>query len=69
MHGPTEKEVTFLKSWARDLKAFIHNEQEYEFGTKEIDDYKVATSEAGLEVRKDERWKELLHLAEIFNGE
>lgn len=58
-----------MKGWTRDLVAFIHNDNEYKYGTVAIDDYKVATPEAKLEIEKDTRWEELLVLADTFNGE
>ena len=58
----------FMKGWIRDLVAFVGDEKEYKYGTVDIDDYKVATPEAKIEIEKDSRWKELLHLAEIFSG-
>lgn len=69
MHGPTDPERLFMSEWIRDLVAFVGGEKEYKYGTIDIDDYKVATAEAKIEIQKDTRWKELLDLAEIFNGE
>jgi len=68
-HGPTADELVFMKGWIRDLVAFVNDEKEYKYGTAEIDDYKVATPEAKIEIQKDTRWKELLDLAKIFNSE
>jgi hypothetical protein len=67
-HGPQENELAFMKDWIRDLVAFVGNEKEYKYGTAEIDEFKIATPEAKIEIQKDTRWKELLHLAQVFNG-
>ena len=68
MHGPTPDELKFMKDWIRDLIAFVGGDTEYKYGTTEIDDFKVATPEARIEIQKDTRWKELLELAQIFTG-
>lgn len=68
MHGPTEQELVLMKDWIRDLVAFVGAEDEYRYGTKEIDDFKVATPERTIEIQKDTRWKELLELADTFSG-
>ncbi|QSZ36146.1 hypothetical protein DSL72_007271 [Monilinia vaccinii-corymbosi] len=68
MHGPTEQELVLMKDWIRDLVAFVGAEDDYRYGTREIDDFKVATPEGKIEIRKDTRWKELLNLADVFSG-
>ncbi|KAL3417649.1 hypothetical protein PVAG01_10659 [Phlyctema vagabunda] len=67
-HGPTERELVLMKDWIRDLVAFVGAEQEYRYGTNEIDEFKVATPEGKIEIQKDTRWKELLNLADVFSG-
>ena len=57
-----------MKDWILDLIAFVNDEKEYRYGTKSIEDFKVATPEGNIEIQKDVRWKELLDLAEIFTG-
>lgn len=57
-----------MANWIRDLAAFIGNEQEYEYGTSREDEYKVITPEGRIEVQKDARWTELLHLMNVFAG-
>ena len=47
---------------------FVNDEGEYKYGTKSIEEFKVATPEGKIEIQKDVRWKELLGLAEIFTG-
>lgn len=68
MHGPTDQELVLMKDWIRDLVAFVGAEDDYRYGTKEIDDFKVATSDGHIEIQKDTRWQELLNLADIFSG-
>jgi hypothetical protein len=68
MHGPTDKEMVLLKDWIQDLVAFVGGEEACEYGTKVMDDFKVATPEGEIEIQKDVRWKELLDLADIFAG-
>lgn len=68
MHGPTEKERAFMEDWIEDLAAFVRGGDGYGFGTKSIDEFKVATPEGKIEVQKDERWGELLSLADVFAG-
>jgi hypothetical protein len=55
-----------MKDWIRDLMAFVNDQREYKYGTKGIEDFKVATPEGKIEIEEDGRWKELLDLAEIF---
>lgn len=59
-----------MKDWIRDLVALVGDEPGYVYGTTKIDDYKVAagTGEGGIRVQKDERWGELLELADVFSG-
>lgn len=46
------------------------DEQEYVYGTTKIDNYQVAsgTGEGGIRILRDERWGELLELADVFSG-
>lgn len=59
-----------MKNWIRDLVALVRDEEEYIYGTSEIDDFKVAisTGDDGICVLKDKRWGELLELADVFSG-
>lgn len=56
-----------MLAWIRDLGQFIHN-NDYDFGTRSPDEYKTATPEGDIKIAKDERWLELLHLADVFMG-
>lgn len=68
MHGPTAKERVFMEDWIKDLTAFVHGEDGHVFGTKTIDEFKIATPEGEIEIQKDERWAHLLKLADVFAG-
>lgn len=68
MHGPTPKEMVLMENQAKDLAAFVQGEDGYEYGTKTIDKFKVATAEGEIEVQKGARWAELLSLANVFAG-
>jgi hypothetical protein len=68
MHGPTPAELELLNEWIHDLRAFVHNEDNYHYGTSKDDDLKVMTAEGKIEVRKDCRWEELLQVMNIFVG-
>lgn len=52
----------------KELSAFIHNDQDHRFGTQSKDEVKKVTSEGTIEITKDTRWTELLHLADVFSG-
>lgn len=57
-----------MEDWIEDLVAFANNDLEYTYGTTKIDELKVMTPEKTIEVRKDDRWVELLKLADHFSG-
>ncbi|KAL4908203.1 hypothetical protein BDW74DRAFT_188393 [Aspergillus multicolor] len=68
MHGPTPAERQLMHEWIRDLVAFVNDESDYVYGTKTVDEVKVATPEGQIEIQKDARWAELLDLMEVFAG-
>jgi hypothetical protein len=68
MHGPTEKELKLMRDWVQDLAAFVSGGEDYSYGTNAIDEFKVATQEGEVEIQRDERWNELLKLADVFAG-
>lgn len=55
-----------MEGWIQSFVAFVNDDPEYEFGTHQIDEMKVATAEGKIEVQKDQRWGELVKLGEIF---
>ncbi len=68
LHGPTPDEYVLMKTWIRNLTAFVNDEEGYSYGTKDIQDLKVVTPERTVEVHADARWLELLKLADRFSG-
>lgn len=66
LHGPTDAERTLMENWIKNLVAFVNEDQEYDFGTKSIDEMKVATAEGTIEIQKDVRWGDLVKLGEVF---
>lgn len=68
LHGPTKNEYRLMEDWIRDLVAFMRDEEDYEYGTLQPDSYKVITPEGKIEIQKDQRWEELLKLADVFSG-
>ncbi|KAL4877383.1 Alpha/Beta hydrolase protein [Aspergillus karnatakaensis] len=65
-YGPTLQERMLMKSWIRNLVAFVNDEKDFEFGTKTIDEMKVITPKGAIEVERDQRWEELLEIGETF---
>jgi hypothetical protein len=57
-----------MEDWIRDLGAFLRDEKGYDYGTLQPEDYKVITPDGNIEVQKDQRWEELLGLADVFSG-
>ncbi|PYH91573.1 alpha/beta-hydrolase [Aspergillus ellipticus CBS 707.79] len=69
MHGPTDSERVLMQGWIKGFVAFVNNDEKFDFGTREIDQFKVATPEGKIEIQKDTRWKHLLELGDIFSGD
>lgn len=57
-----------MKDWIQMLTAFVNDDKRYKLGTTSIDQMKVMTPEAKIEIRSDERWEELVKLGRIFAG-
>jgi hypothetical protein len=68
MHGPTEKERGLMEDWISDLTAFVGGEAGHDYGTRKIDEFKVLTPDGRIEIQNDDRWGDLLNLAEVFSG-
>ncbi|KAH7165431.1 Alpha/Beta hydrolase protein [Dactylonectria macrodidyma] len=68
-HGPTPDEKRLMKEWIEILVAFVNHCEEYDFGTRKLDEMKVVTSQAKIEVEKDERWDEILRIGKVFAGD
>ncbi|KAL4955704.1 Alpha/Beta hydrolase protein [Aspergillus filifer] len=65
-YGPTPSERVLMEDWIKNLVAFVNGDEEFGFGTRSIEEMKVVTPQGGVEVRKDERWEELLAVGEVF---
>ena len=65
MHGPKPEERKLMEEWIQAFVAFVHD-SEYDYGTRTIDDIKVATPDCKIQVEKDERWLDLVKLGHIF---
>lgn len=57
-----------MEKWIDTLVAFVKNEKDYDHGTRTVREVVMATPEAGVEVRLDPRWDELVKLGEIFGS-
>ncbi|KAJ6086051.1 alpha/beta-hydrolase [Penicillium sp. IBT 16267x] len=64
LHGLTDEERGLMGGWIQSFVAFVNSE--YEFGTHEIDEMKVAIPAGKIEIEKVQRWGELVKLGEIF---
>ncbi|KAF4459812.1 carboxylesterase-lipase family [Fusarium albosuccineum] len=67
-YGPTPKEKELMHDWIKILVAFVNDDETYEFGTKTLQDMKVVTPQATIEIQKDKRWDELVKIGEVFSG-
>jgi hypothetical protein len=52
MHGPTTAERTLMEDWIEQFVAFVKDNHGYEFGTRAIDEIKVATPDGTIEIQK-----------------
>ncbi|KAI9924183.1 hypothetical protein ASPWEDRAFT_136873 [Aspergillus wentii DTO 134E9] len=68
MHGPTAEERQLMGDWIQDLVEFVGGNEEHQFGTQSVDEYKVLTPRGTIEIEKDTRWDELLRLMDVFSG-
>ena len=55
-----------MNDWIKSLVAFVQDDQEYDFGTRSIDEMKVATPQGTIEIQSDGRWESLVKLGEVF---
>lgn len=67
-HGPTPDERRLMQDWIQILIAFVNDDEDYEFGTKAVDEMRLATPQATIEVQQDKRWHELVRIGEVFAG-
>lgn len=66
MHGPTVQERSLMEGWIEAFVAFVNDDRDFEFGTRAIDELRVATPQGKIEIQKDVRWNELIKLGEVF---
>lgn len=69
MHDPTAAERELMNEWIKILVSFVHDENTYEFGTQSLDEFKVATPQGMVQVKRDPRWQELVKLGEVFSDD
>lgn len=55
-----------MEEWIRTLVAFVHEDEEHDFGTSSLEQMKVMTPAGTIEVQDDQRWEELTRLGEAF---
>ncbi|KAL3474300.1 Alpha/Beta hydrolase protein [Aspergillus californicus] len=67
LHGPTPAERVLMEDWIEAFVAFVHDDEEYDFGTQSIEEMKVATPEGKIEIQKDLSWDRLVHLGEVLS--
>lgn len=65
---PTPEEQYLMKDWIKILVAFVNNDTEYDFGTKAVQELKIATPEGTIEVQPDLRWDRLIAIGKVFAG-
>jgi hypothetical protein len=68
LHGPTPDELVMMETWSKDFVAFVNDDCSREYGTTDINEFKVATPEGKIRIQEDTRWNELLQLSYVFSG-
>ncbi|EFZ03017.1 carboxylesterase/lipase domain protein [Metarhizium robertsii] len=64
---PTDEERKMLDTWVKILVAFVGGDEDFDFGTRTIDEVKVLTSKMDVAIEKDARYNELRELGAIFS--
>ncbi|KAH6869785.1 Alpha/Beta hydrolase protein [Thelonectria olida] len=65
-HGPTDKEKELMQSWIQILVAFVHDDENYEFGTGAIDEFKTVTPSGKIVITHDDSYNKLKDLGDII---
>ncbi|CAG7564443.1 unnamed protein product [Fusarium equiseti] len=65
-HGPTPAERHLMDEWITDLRAFVNDEPDYDYGTAGATEYKVMQPRGTIGIETDGRWEELLQVMDIF---
>lgn len=55
-----------MDKWITDLRAFVNDEPDYDYGTAEATEYKVMQPQGTIGIETDDRWEELLQVMDIF---
>lgn len=55
-----------MSEWIRNLIAFVQNDKDFDFGTRQVDQHKIVSPEMKIEVVTDGRFKELSALGGVF---
>ena len=58
-----------MELWIQQFIAFVNDNQQYDFGTRAIDEMKVATPDGTIEIQNDQRWESLVRLGGVFANE
>lgn len=56
-----------LDTWVKILVAFVGGDEDFDFGTRTIDEVKVLTSKMDVAIERDARYSELRELGAIFS--
>ncbi len=57
-----------MEAWIKDFVAFVNDDRSREYGTTEINEFKVDTPDGRIRIQEDSRWSELLQLSYVFSG-
>lgn len=55
-----------MSEWIRNLIAFVQNDKDFDFGTRQIEEHKVVSPDMKIAVVTDDRFKELSALGSVF---
>ncbi|KAJ5234433.1 uncharacterized protein N7469_003601 [Penicillium citrinum] len=66
IHGPNPQERKLMEDWIEAFVAFVNDSQEYDYGTRTIEEMRVAAPDCTIQIEKDERWSDLVKLGHIF---
>ncbi|KAK4546513.1 hypothetical protein LTR36_001730 [Oleoguttula mirabilis] len=67
-HGPTPEERRLMEEWIEILVAFVNDDQTYDYGTRSVEEMKVATPSRTVTIERDDRFGELVNISEIFSS-
>ncbi|CEF84873.1 hypothetical protein FGSG_13166 [Fusarium graminearum PH-1] len=67
-HNPSPEEKQLMDEWISDLRAFVNDEEDHDYGTSEATEYKVMQPQGTIGIETDGRWEELLQVMDIFSA-